>query len=85
MKVGRQTFDIILQIRRQVMESIAAMGTKLEKHLKLWEEGDISNLLHEGETIQNRISLKFKNMVNKGNVNGPRKLLLENMSTESCP
>ena len=57
MKVGRQTFDIILQRRRQVMESIAAMGTKLEKHLKLWEEGDISNLLHEGETIQNRISL----------------------------
>ena len=24
----------------------------LERRLKLWEEGDIRNLLHEGETIQ---------------------------------
>ena len=48
----------------------------LEKCLKLWEVGDISNLFHEGETIQERmkisekginiekISLKFKNMMN---------------------
>ena len=46
----------------------------LERRLKLWEEGNISNFLHEGETIQERmkisekgmniekISLKFKNM-----------------------
>ena len=46
----------------------------LERRLKLWEEGNISNFLHEGETIQEimkisekgmnieKISLKFKNM-----------------------
>ena len=46
----------------------------LERRLKLWEEGNISNFLHEGETIQEimkisekgmnieKISLKFKSM-----------------------
>ena len=29
----------------------------LERRLKLWEEGDISNLLHEGETIQQRMKI----------------------------
>ena len=49
----------------------------LERRLKLWEEGNISNLAHEEETIQERrkisekgmniekISLKFKNMMSK--------------------
>ena len=62
----------------------------LEKRLKIWE-GVISNLLHEAETIQERmkigengmniekISLNFKNMIRKGKVNGPPKLLTENM------
>ena len=69
----------------------------LERSLKLWEEGDISNLLYEGETIQERmkisekgmniekISLKFKNMVSKGNVNRVLKLLAENMSNGILP
>ena len=69
----------------------------LERRLKLWEEGDIRNLLHEGETIQERmkiserdmniekISLKFKNMMSKGNVNGALKLLTENMSNGILP
>ena len=53
----------------------------LERHLGVsafWGEGDISNLLHEGVTIQKRmknsengmiiekISFKFKNMMSKG-------------------
>ena len=49
----------------------------LERCLKLWEEGNISNLAHEGQTIQEsvkisekgmnieKISLKFKNMMSK--------------------
>ena len=57
----------------------------LERRLKLWEEGNISSLLHEGETIQERmkirekgvniekISLKFKNMRIKGKANGALK------------
>ena len=64
----------------------------LDRCLKLWEEGNISNLLHEGKTIQERmkvsekgmniekISLKFKNMMGKGNIDGALKLLTENMS-----
>ena len=64
----------------------------LDRRLKLWEEGNISNLLHEGKTIQERmkviekgmniekISLKFKNMMGKSNIDGALKLLTENMS-----
>ena len=69
----------------------------LERRLKLWEEGNISNLVHEGETTQERmkisekgmntekISLKFKNMMSKGKVNRVLKLLTENMSNEILP
>ena len=69
----------------------------LERRLKLWEEGNISNLVHEEETIQERrkisekgmniekISLKFKNMMSKGNVNRVLKLLTENMSNRILP
>ena len=64
-----------------------------ERPLKLWEEGNISNLVHEGETIQERtkisekgiVSLKFKTMMSKGNVNGALKLLTENMSNGILP
>ena len=34
----------------------------LERRLKLWEEGDIRNLLHEGETIQERMKISGKRM-----------------------
>ena len=69
----------------------------LERRLKLWEEGNISNLLHEGKAIQERIkisekdmsiekiSLKFKNLMRKGNVNGAFKHLTENMPNEILP
>ena len=68
----------------------------LESRLKLWEEGNISNLLHEGETNQERmkisegmniekISLKFKIMMSKENVNGAFKLFTENMSNGVWP
>ena len=68
-----------------------------ERRLKLWEEVDIKNLLHEGKAIQERmkisekgmniekISLKFKNMMSQGNVNGALKLLTENMSNGILP
>ena len=63
----------------------------LERRIKLWDEGDIERLLYEGLTIQQRlrsnkegmtiakISLKFKNLMNKGNVNGVLKVLTDNM------
>ena len=63
----------------------------LEMRLKIWEEGNISNLLHEEETIQEKmkisekvmniekISLKFKNMMSKGNVNRVLKPLTESI------
>ena len=69
----------------------------LERCLKLWEEGNISNLAHEGQTIQEsvkisekgmnieKISLKFKNMMSKGNVNEALKLLMENMLNGILP
>ena len=69
----------------------------LERRLKLFEEGNVSNLLHEGETIQDRmkisgkgmniekISWKFKKMMSKGNVNRALKLLMENMSNRILP
>ena len=61
------------------------------------EEGNISNLLHEGETIQDRkkisgkgmniekISWKFKKMMSKGNVNRAFKLLTENIPNAILP
>ena len=63
----------------------------LEMRLEIWEEGNISNLLHEEETIQEKmkisekvmniekISLKFKNMMSKGNVNRVLKPLTEDI------
>ena len=34
----------------------------LERRLKLWEEGNISNLLHEGEIIQEKMKISEKTM-----------------------
>ena len=75
---------------------------KLKDHLvsetfKIMGRRNISNLVHEGETIQERmkinvkgmniekISLKFKNMMSKGNVNEALKLLMENMLNGILP
>ena len=64
-------------------------GSTSEKDLKLWDEGNIVRLLYEGTTIQKRlrfdkegmtiakISLKFKNLMSKGNDNGALKLLID--------
>ena len=75
---------------------------KLKDHLvsetfKIMGRRNISNLVHEGETIQERmkinvkgmniekISLKFKNMMSKGSVKRVLKLLTENMSNRILP
>ena len=69
----------------------------LERRIKLWDEGNVEGLLYEGMTIQQRlrsdkevmtiskISLKFKNLMNKGNVNGALKLLTDNMHSGVLP
>ena len=66
----------------------------LERRITLRGEGDIEGLLYEGMTIQQRlrfnkegmtiakISLKFKNLMSKGNVNAALKLLTDNMIVE---
>ena len=58
----------------------------LEWRLKLWEEGKIEELLYEGQTIQERlksscgsmaianVSMKFRILASKGNVNSALKL-----------
>ena len=69
----------------------------LERRMKLWDEGDVEGLLYEGMTIQQRlrsdkegmtiakISLKFKNIMSKGNVNEALKLLTDNMHSGILP
>ena len=69
----------------------------LERRIKMLDEGDIVGLLYEGMTVQQRlrsdkegvaiakISLKFKNLMCKGNVNGPLKLLTDNMHSGILP
>ena len=69
----------------------------LERRIKLRDEGNIEGLLYEGMAIQQRlrsdeegmtiakISLKFKNLMNKGNVNGALKLLTDNMHSGILP
>ena len=69
----------------------------LERRMKLWDEGNIEGLLYEGMSIQQRlrsdkegmtiakISLKLKNLMSKGNVNGALKLLTDNMYSGILP
>ena len=69
----------------------------LERRMVLWEEGDIAELLDEGIAIQNKLvtsnatmhigklSSKFKQLMQKGNVNGALKLLTNNMSNRILP
>ena len=64
----------------------------LERRLKLWDDGNFNELLDESKEIQERlpstntpmnlqkISIKFKHLVQKGNINGALKLLTNNMS-----
>ena len=64
----------------------------LERRRKLWEEGKIEELLYEGQTIQQKlkssyssititkISMKIRILISKSNMNGPLKLLTNNMS-----
>eukprot|EP00111_Clytia_hemisphaerica_P007481 TCONS_00021735-protein len=59
--------------------------------MKIWKKGDFHQLLREAETIQQRLpstykkkdlattSRKFRDMMQKGNVNGAIKLLTNNM------
>ena len=69
----------------------------MERRIKLWEEGNIEGLSYEVMTIQQRLrsdkeylviirtSLKFNNLVSKGNVNGALKLLTANMHSRILP
>ena len=64
---------------------------ELERRMVLWEEGDINELSDKGIAIQNKLvtsnatmnigklSSKFKQLMQKGNVNGAFKLLTNNM------
>ena len=66
----------------------------LERRLKLWDEGNIYELLDESKKILSstntpmylqRISMNFKHLMQKGNVNGALKLLKNNMSDGILP
>ena len=69
----------------------------LDRCITLWDEGNIEGLLYEGMTSEQRlrsdkenmtvakISLKFKNLLSKGNVNGALKLLTDNMHSGILP
>ena len=68
----------------------------LERRQKLWDEGNLLELLAEGTAIQDRIastdrksdindiSKKFKVLIQKGEVNAALKLLTNNMSRVYC-
>ena len=69
----------------------------LERRLELQENGNIIELLNERQSIQERlptgerpkdiakISVKFKELMHKGNVNGALKLLANEMSNGILP
>ena len=69
----------------------------LKRKLRLWEEGNITELVNECETIQERLpstnsqmnieklSSKFKQLMQKSNVNGALRLLTNNMSNGILP
>ena len=66
----------------------------LERRLILWEEGTITELVNESKTIQDRLSStnnqmnieklssKFKQLMEKSNVNGALRLLTNDMSND---
>ena len=54
-----------LWIQDSPLKSIALKAIHIQstgEEFKLWEEGDIRNLLHEGETIQERMKISEKGM-----------------------
>ena len=69
----------------------------MERRLHLWKEGELTELLIEGETIQKNLSdskrtttiaelsKQFKNYMKKGNVNAALKLLTNNMKDGILP
>ena len=69
----------------------------LERKIDLWINGNIDELLFEGETIQSRLhhintlysigelSKRFALLMEKGNVNGALKLLASNISNGILP
>jgi len=69
----------------------------LERRLEIWHKGNLRSLLNEAETIQSRlpeptkksdiatISKRFRNLMEKGNVNGAIKILTNNMSGGIVP
>ena len=69
----------------------------LERRLKLWDEGDINELLDECKEMQESLpstnnptnlqktSMKFKHLMQRGNADGARKLLTNDMSNGILP
>jgi len=69
----------------------------LERRLKTWKEGDVLELLREGETIQNllqkiiskkriaELSKQFASHMHKGNINAAIKVLTNNMKNGILP
>ena len=69
----------------------------LERRLELWKKGEFRKLLNEAEALQSRlpentgkrdmaaISRKFKELMQKGNINGAIKLVTNNMSGGVLP
>ena len=69
----------------------------VERRLKLWEDGNIIKLVFEGQTIQKNlkssqstqdisiISRRFRDLMQKGDVNGALKLLTNNMANVILP
>ena len=69
----------------------------LERRPKLWDEGKIDDLFHEGGTIQDnlktyeftsdicRLSKQFRDRMQKGDINGALRLLTNNMSNGIIP
>ena len=69
----------------------------LGRRIKFWDEGNIKEQLYEGMTIQQmlrsykegmaiaKVSIKFKNLMSKRNVNGALELLTDNMLSGILP
>ena len=82
---------LLLQKPRKTAKSRDHLVALLRR-LELWDDGKINELLYEGTTIQERlsngnnetniakISSKFKNLMQRGNVNDALKLLTNNMN-----
>ena len=84
-------------ISATLVEVVFKLIKALERSIDLWSNGNIDELLFEGETIQSRLhhistpksigelSKKFALLMEKGNVNGALKLLTSNISNGIVP